>query len=526
MSDQTTVPLQTRRKLSLVRLLILLVIIMGCSYGTTLSFEKWHEAEVIASSDPWFAAYVDVTSVPVYSFEQRGAVDNSDVVLSFIVSSNTEPCTPTWGGYYTMAEAADVLDLDRRIARFQTQGGNIAVSFGGLLNSELALLCLDEDALAGAYKSVIERYNINTIDLDLEKEGLTNLEAAERRARVITKLQKEFRAEDRELAVWLTLPVAPQGLTEHGTNAVAKVLDSGLDIAGVNVMTMDYGGSKDGADSMFEASKKALIETHRQLTVLYQLAEINLDSTSIWRKIGATPMIGQNDVLAEVFSLNDAIALNAFAREQGVGRMSMWSANRDIPCGANYVDVKVVSDLCSGVTSPAFAFANTLGMGFAGDLKQNAKMITVENEVLNKHTVDDPETSPYQIWKETGVYLKGTKVVWHGSVYEAKWWTKNDLPDNPVLQAWETPWQLIGPVLPDDKPMVQLEMPAYIFPQWYGWQAYDAGERVMFEGVPFRAKWWNSGESPAASAENPESSPWIPLSQPQVEEILKSQGLL
>jgi chitinase len=204
----------------------------------------------------------------------------------------------------------------------------------------------------------------------------------------------------------------------------------------------------------------------------------------------------------------------------------MWSANRDIPCGANYVDIKIVSDLCSGVDSPDFAFANTLGMGFVGDLKQNAKMITVEDETLNEHTVDDPETSPYQIWKETGVYLKEVKVVWHGSVYQAKWWTKNDLPDNPVLQAWETPWQLIGPVLPDDKPMVQLEMPAYIFPQWYGWQSYDAGDRVIYDGVPFRAKWWNSGESPAASAENPESSPWIPLSQSQVEEILKAQGLL
>jgi chitinase len=517
---------RTERRLSFKRLFFVIVLLLGLSFGTTLSFEKWQETTVVTDYEPWFAAYVDVTSTPIYTFEQRGAIENSDVILSFIVSAHDDACTPTWGGYYTMAEAADALDLDRRIARFQLQGGRIAISFGGLLNSELALLCTDEIALAEAYKSVIERYNINTIDLDLELEGLTNLEAAERRARVIAELQKAYRDEGRDLAVWLTLPVAPQGLTQDGTNAVTVVLESGLDLAGVNVMTMNYGASNAASDTMSEASKKALQETHRQLTVLYKLAGLNLTSTTIWNKLGATPMIGQNDVTQEIFTIADAVALNAFAREKGIGRMSMWSANRDIPCGANYVDVSVVSDLCSGVVSPSFAFANVLGMGFAGDLMQNAKMITTESTSTGEYIVDDPSTSPYQIWHEAGIYLKGTKVVWRGNVYEAKWWTKNESPDNPVLQAWETPWQLIGPVLPGDKPMTKLDIPPYIFPQWYGGAVYDAGDRVMFEGVPFRAKWWNQGESPAASAANPDSSPWIPLTQPQVEEILKARGVL
>ena len=221
-----------------------------------------------------------------------------------------------------------------------------------------------------------------------------------------------------------------------------------------------------------------------------------------------------------MFDLDDAVALNLFAQEQGVGRMSMWSANRDISCGENYVDLKVVSDVCSGITAPAFAFGQILSVGFDGDLMQQATMLTVDPEA-NVHIVDNPETSPYQIWRDTGIYLKGTKVVWRGHVYEAKWWTKNDLPDNPILQAWETPWQLIGPVLSTDKPMEQLVLPASTFPQWYGQSIYDAGDRVLFDGQAFRAKWWNQGESPAASAANPESSPWIPLTREQVLEILK-----
>ncbi len=521
--NNTQIYTQPRRQLSLLRVLLVVIFLTGLTYGTTLSFENWKENNFSSSYSPWFASYVDVTSVPIYSFEQKGPDTSSDAILSFIVSSHSNPCTPTWGGYYTMDTAAESLDLDRRITRFQQKGGRIAISFGGALNSELAILCTGHEELLHAYKSVVDRYNINTIDLDLENQGLADRDAGKRRADVIAQLQKYYREQNKVLAVWLTLPVAPQGLTKEGTDAISQMLSSNVDIAGINVMIMDYGESRDEKDTMFTASQKALIETHRQLGILYEQAEINLDSSSIWKKIGSTPMIGQNDVLGEIFTLDDAKDLNQFTLNQGIGRMSMWSANRDIPCGTNYVDVKVVSDLCSGVTAPTSAFTRTLSAGFDGDLMQNAKMITAEDHETNTHAVDDPVTSPYQIWKETGAYLKGTKVVWHGNVYEAKWWTKNDLPDNPVLQAWETPWQLIGPVLPNDKPLEQPVLPSNTFPQWSGRKIYDAGDRVLFDSIPFRAKWWNQGESPAASASNPDSSPWIPLTQSQVEEILKSK---
>jgi chitinase len=516
------------KQLSYRRVSFAIILMGGLVYGTVLGFSNWKESnvrdQIYGEFKPWFAAYVDVTSVPLYSFEKLGAVSKSDVVLSFIVSAKDNGCLPTWGGYYTMNEAAFSIDLDRRIARLQQQNGKIAISFGGALNSELALSCNDEKKLLAAYESVINRYNINTIDLDLENESLRNLEAMERRSKVIAQLQEKYRNEGKSLAIWLTLPVAPSGLTQDGTDAVASMLKAGVDLAGVNVMTMDYGQSRDKKDSMFEASQKALIETHRQLGVLYELSGLNLTSESIWRKIGATPMIGQNDVIDEIFTLDDAIAFNQFSIEKGIGRMSMWSANRDIPCGQNYVDLKIVSDLCSGVSSPAYAFTNALSNGFDGDLIQNASLITSEDSEIRERIVDDPETSPYQIWKETGVYLKGAKVVRNGNVYEAKWWTKNDMPDNPVLQSWETPWQLIGPVLPGEKPTDQLILPSDTFPQWSGYATYDAGDRVLFDSIPFRAKWWNQGESPAASAENSDSSPWVALTQDQILEILKVRG--
>lgn len=512
------------KRVSVKRLLLTVLIISGLSYfGTVFILNKLREIKAESDNyESWFAAYVDVTSVPAYKFEKQESEGTHNVILSFIVSSNTEPCIPSWGGYYTMDEAAVALDLDRRIARLQKQGGRMSVSFGGALNSEMAIGCKNNASLLSAYSSVIDRYNINTIDLDLENEGLTDIEALKRRADVIAELQRSYRESGRDLAIWLTLPVTPHGMTVAGTDAVAYMLKSRVDLAGVNVMVMDYGGSKDVEDSMFEASKKSLLETHRQLDVLYTNAGIKFSPASLWKKIGATPMIGQNDVLGEIFTIENAEALNILAYSLGIGRISMWSANRDIPCGENYVDLRVVSDACSGVTAEQNAFAHALGSRFTGDLLQDTKMITVSNPEINYHPKDDPEKSPYQIWRETGAYRRGTKVVWHGNVYEAKWWTQGELPDNPVLQLWETPWQLIGPVLEGEKPIQLPTLPPGTYPTWSGTVIYNAGDRVLFDSAPFQAKWWNQGQSPAASEENFDSSPWELLTKEEVQKILDS----
>ena len=513
---------RTVRKLSLVRLCVVCLALGVPLYFVFGVVAEQKNAIQLAPFTPWFAAYVDVTSVPAYSFEKQSVTTvSNDVVLAFIVADTEYPCEPTWGTHFTMDAAAEQLDLDRRIARLQQQGGKIALSFGGALNKELGLACTDAEMLGKAYHSVIDRYNVSTIDLDLENESLTDSAAQERRATVIATLQHQYKAQGKNLVVWLTLPGATSGLAKEGTDAVSAMLAAGVDIAGVNVMVMDFGTSKDGQQTMSEASEQSLREVHRQLGILYKKSGTSVSDVSLWAKLGATPMIGQNDVVDEVFTLDDAVALNQFAHEQGLGRMSMWSANRDIPCGENYADRKVVSDVCSGVTTPPYTFGATLRTGFIGDLMQQATMITTSDP--HDLEADDSKTSPYQIWNENGIYTKGTKVVWRKHVYEAKWWSKNDTPDNPVLQAWETPWQLIGPVLSTDKPMEQVVLPPGMFPKWQGQSVYDAGDRVFFEGVAFRAKWWNQGESPAAAAANPESSPWIPLTQEQVQELLKNR---
>jgi len=513
----------TQRKLSFKRLALALITLGIISYGTFSGWNNWQDNISTATFEPWFAPYVDVTATPKYPFEQLGDKSAKTAVLAFIVSHREDKCAPSWGGVYTLDEAGRDLDLDRRIARFRQLGGNIVISFGGALNDELAAGCWNEEELLKAYELVIDRYKVDTLDLDIEGAGLSDNEALIRRALVLSKLQKSRRSEGKNLAIWLTLPVSPQGLTEAGTDAVSTMLTYGVDLAGVNVMAMDYGESRDKNTSMQYASERALIETHRQLGILYAQANVTLNAASLWAKIGATPMIGQNDIAGEIFGLGDATGFNEFALSKGIARMSMWSANRDIECGENYVNVTVVSDSCSGVKQEKYGFAKVLSQGFRGNIISNALFVTTESAETTQKP-DNPEESPYQIWSETATYLEGTKVVWHQNVYQAKWWNKDELPDNPVLQAWETPWQLIGPVLPGEKPVVQLTLPEGTYPVWAGDIIFQAGERVLFDGIAYQAKWWTQGDSPAASSSNPDSSPWVPLTREEVERIIEENN--
>ena len=169
------------------------------------------------SSKAWFAAYVDVTATPTFQFRQLGSMKQKDAVLSFIVSANQNPCSPSWGGYYSISQADNSLNLATRIARLQQQGGSVAISFGGQKNQELASDCTDTAALYNAYQTVISHYHVNTIEFDLEGKNLSNVSADQRRAQVIAKLQKTERRSGHKLSIWLTLPVTPQGLNENAT---------------------------------------------------------------------------------------------------------------------------------------------------------------------------------------------------------------------------------------------------------------------------------------------------------------------
>src|SRR5690606_18772853 len=101
------------------------------------------------------------TLTPTYEFQNPQANPARDVVLAFVVADPTEPCAPSWGGAYSMDEASADLELDRRITQLRAAGGSVMISFGGQANDELAFACDDEAELTDAYRSVVERYDVD-----------------------------------------------------------------------------------------------------------------------------------------------------------------------------------------------------------------------------------------------------------------------------------------------------------------------------------------------------------------------------
>ncbi|GAA3283782.1 chitinase [Paenarthrobacter aurescens] len=508
------------RKLSWIRLSVLLAVIAAVVGTGVVSWRNYTDTRAAAAQPSHFMGYVDVTATPRYAFEQPAGDNTKTVVLSFIVADAKDGCTPSWGSFYSLDAAASDLDLDRRIARLRQTGGEIAVSFGGLSNKELATACTDEVRLQEAYSSVVSRYHLNTIDLDIEGSALADKSALERQSKAIAALQKARQADGKSLSVWLTLPVAPAGLTADGTAAVEQMLAAGVDLAGVNIMTMDFGESRVAGQSMLQASTAAAEATHAQLGDAYSAAQQSLGAQTLWRKIGLTPMIGQNDIVADVFTMADAQGLHDFAQSKGVGRMSMWSLNRDAECGPNYPTLTVVSDACSGVPQGASRFSDVLGADIDTTATASPSPSLPTGTTTAAAVVDDPATSPYPIWTPVATYAQSDRIVWQGNVYEAKWWTKDDVPNDPVPDRAAAPWKLIGPVLPGDRPQPEVTVPAGTYPAWSATTVYRKGDRVMLDQHVFEAKWWVQTQSPEAALQGSTDSAWMKLTNEELTKIL------
>lgn len=504
------------RRFSWFRFSIVAVIIAAVVAGGVWWIGSQQDAQVAErEGEPWFAGYVDITATPSYPIESAPTEGAERVVLAFVVAAEAGGCEPTWGGVYTLDAAGVDLDLDRRLARMHDQGREYVVSFGGQRGTELAAACTTVPALVDAYRTVVERYDSPVIDLDLEGAALDDAATMQRRAEAIAELQAERTAADETLSVWLTLPVTVDGLASNGAEAVRAFLDAGVDLAGVNVMTMDYGTLDPGAD-LAAVAQSSLEGTHRQLTAMYADIGIGLGPKAIWRKLGATPMIGQNDVKGEVFTLDDATELNVFADSVGLGRLSMWSLNRDAECSPNYPDTAVVSDSCSGVEQGDARFAAILAAGRQGSVAGHDSTPTTTATPVP----DDPATSPYPIWSPDASYPAGTRVVWRGTVYVAKWWNEGAQPDDPTVPSASSPWRLIGPVLPGETPEPRPTVPAGYYPEWDPSRVYQAGDRVLDGGIAFEARWWNQADSPESALVDPGASPWRRLDDTEVLELV------
>ena len=322
-------------------MLVLGAVATGCSLNgagkssraTASSTAAATASTTATGAAPWYAPYVDA-SLTMPKFPSR------QVVLSFITGNG---CTPTWNG----TPLAEATAINARIQQTQALSGQMIASFGGKSGPEPAVSCSDPTQLAASYQTVASRYNLSTIDLDIEGPASLNSTVNARRAVAIATVQKAQAKAGRRLAVWLTLAVTPSGLLPDSLAVVKEMMAAGVTISGVNVMTLDYGPL--GGQTVLSASESALTSTAAQVQSL------GLNS---WSDLGATIMEGHTDTAGQVWNLSDAQAFWTFAYRHHLGRLSEWSLLRDRQCSGTPPQP---SDSCSGVAQHLQQFSKILG---------------------------------------------------------------------------------------------------------------------------------------------------------------------
>ena len=473
----------------------------GAAYMVT---RRASAADARLRNAPWFAAYVDVTLTPTFEFQDPSANPVRGVFLGFIVSQPSSPCTPSWGGYYTLGQAEGALNLDERLAQVRAQGGQPVLSFGGAANTELAVACQSVPALTAAYLAPVTRYGASTIDLDLEGSSITGDAANQRRAQAIAAAQHQERAHGTPLGVWLTLPVTPAGLSTDGLATIRAFLAAHVGLIGVNVLAMDFGSRE---RDMITPVEQSLTASNGQL----QSLGLARDERSAWARMGVTVMIGQNDVPGERFTLRDARELTAFAARRRLARVSMWSLNRDSACGTVFVQTGVLSNTCSGVPQAPLQFTRIFSRLAGTETASSPALQSAAAPSVQQAPPDNPATSPYPIWQPTAMYVAGYKVVWHRNIYQAKWFSQGAAPDAPVQSNAQAPWLLMGPVLAGARAPSPTLLDSAKHPAWSPVAVYHVGDRVSYRGLPFAAKWYTRGDTPETTLPADSRSPWQPL---------------
>lgn len=278
-----------------------------------------------------FAPYVDMTLYPVPDLDGLARQYGVGLLtLAFLQATPTGE--PAWAGLPALSltsQDTQALAIRNEISQLRAAGGDVMVSLGGANGLSLAqsfsAAGRSAAALASSYSQVIDSLGLNRIDFDIEGAALADRSANQLHSAALKLVQQTHPGTE----VWITLPVLPQGLTSDGIAVIRQMLDAGVKLDGVNLMAMDYGDSAapPSLRSMGQYAIDAANASFRQLSDLFG----SHGESFGWNQLGLTPMIGVNDVTTELFSTDDAALVEDFARQKGLGLLSMWSLGRDRP---------------------------------------------------------------------------------------------------------------------------------------------------------------------------------------------------
>lgn len=271
------------------------------------------------------------------------------LALSGAAAQPTPHGTLTWA--FATGECGDEVwhDQDgrqvaaRNVAAFVKAGRPYIVSTGG---AEHKFTC----AGAAGMERFIARYDspqLVGIDFDIEDgQSPAQVDALMAAIRDAQRRRPQLRYSF-TVATHAAADGSLASLNPLGESILAAVRRHGVRDAVFNLMVMDYGPAApkvcvvvDGACAMGRSALQAAHNVHAKYGIPYE-------------RIALTAMIGMNDVVSNVFSVDDARVMVEGARTLKLAGVHYWSLGRDKPCAAR---MTAASDACSGIDAAAGAF--------------------------------------------------------------------------------------------------------------------------------------------------------------------------
>jgi hypothetical protein len=147
-------------------------------------------------------------------------------------------------------------------------------------------------------------------------------------------------------------------LNALGEQVLQAIRGAGLSDYYVNLMVMDYGAATPGNCVVVAgvcAMGKSAIQAAENVHAKYGIPV---------HRIELTPMIGVNDVTANVFTLDDAVLTARFIRDRGLGGLHFWSLDRDARCAPG--ESPGASPVCNTDDNvPSLAYTRAFRQGIA-----------------------------------------------------------------------------------------------------------------------------------------------------------------
>lgn len=348
------------------------------------------------------APYVDLSASSADRLDTAIADGGlSAFTAAFVIGSG---CTPIWGDTLGIEDST----VNPRIARARAAGAEVIVSFGGAGGAELGQSCTDQGRLQAAYQSVIDKYDLDSVDFDIEGAAIADTASVDRRFKAIKGLQ----AANAGLRVSVTIPVLETGPVDSGRAFLASAASNGVRLDVVNAMAMDYGHPVADMAAAARTAAQGTLDAARA-------AGLDLG----WGNIGVTPMIGNNDTPGEVVSQSDAEAIVNWATSQGVGRLAFWSIGRDQPCPGGGVSPK-----CSGVGGQALDFTRI----FTGGGTPPPTASPTASPTAGPTSSPPAPPSGSTTWAPGQTYATGAEVTYEGVTYQC-------IQAHTAQPGWEPP---------------------------------------------------------------------------------------